>query len=328
MDEAELARWLKDRLTGDQAKIEWRSLFESSWETFLDTKVADLLPPEKIEALMLAELTRERLAGFVHALVRADLAMTVEIMRSDRERLGRWVPDEARGAIMALVAKKGFIDPEWVRSIFKEEAIEAILSDTLYHAIREFSALIPRLIQTQVLGRLGRLGGLGGGIGTRILEEVEKLLEPEIRRFLDKGTRRALDGAGRFAVEHVDDPVSLDFRRNMVAFVLDQEVAFHARALSDDVVHEIDRIAELIAHHVADREETKLRVREVIGRLRSQYADRTLGAVLTELGAPGRPPLDAWADATWPALVLALDSSGARAFLERIARELHALMSV
>jgi hypothetical protein len=327
MNETELARWLKDRLSSDRGKSDWRALVESSWERFLETKVSALLIPDRIEALVVAHLTKERMIELVHFTMRAEVKSAVETMRADRQKLGRWVPDEARRSIHDLVAKKGFVDPEWVRSVFREKAIEAILSDTLYNAIREFSTVIPRLIQTQVLGRLGKLGGIGGGIGSRVMEEVEKLLEPEIRRFLDKGTRRALDGAARFAVDHIDDPVSLDFRRNMVSFVLDQEVAFHARAMSDEVIAELDRIAALIASQIAEREESKLIAREVIARAVHRYGDRTLHDVFTELGVRERPPFDAFAEASWPILLRALESNVAETWFLSLAGEICALFA-
>lgn len=320
MDRAELAAWLKQRLLAERAREEWIALFESSWDAFLGLEVQAVLPPAEVERLVLAYLESERLADVVRALVRAVLMPAVDEMRADHAPLGRWVPEQAREALLALAARPGAIDPAWIDVIFRERAVEAVLSDTLYRAIHDFSTIIPRLIQNHL--PLGRLAKIGGGIGTRVVEEIEKLLEPEIRRFLDLGTRRALDGAARFAVEHLDDPASVDFRRNLIRFMLDQEVAFHARPFGDDVLREVDAIAARIAAHIANSPEARQRVQALLARLARTYAARPVREVLGELGVQTRPPLQPLAEALWPALRASLESPFARQWCEQLAGEI------
>jgi hypothetical protein len=320
IDERGLARWLRERLGGDQVRAEWVQLMEASWDALSSEKLGALYPPDRIQALVEAYASKERIADIVRPMVRAGLQPFVESLREDRAPLGRLVPLESRRAIQDLVARKGVVHPEWIQKLFKEEAIEEISADTLYRAIRDFSTIIPRLIQN--FSPLGKLGKLSGGIGQRVIEEMEKLIEPEIKRFLEKGTRRALDGAAKFTVDHLDDPASIALRRNVVDFALDQNGPFHAHPLSDEAIREIDRIAQQIALHVASLPETQDRIRAGIEKARARLAEKTVADALKELGIEQRPPFEAWVGATWPAIQRALDTEPLASWLERLASEI------
>src|SRR5262249_30579572 len=154
-----------------------------------------------------------------------------------------------------------------------------------------------------------------------VFEEIEKLIEPEIRRFLEKGTRKALDGASKFAVDHLDDPTSIQFRRNFVGFFLEQEGAFHVHALSDDVLEEIDRIAFEIAMYVAGTDEAHARLHETVERISAKHGERALKDVLVELGVTELPPFDEWANASFPAISCLIRSPHFSTWLEGLVRE-------
>lgn len=324
MDQAELARWLQTRFTDAAAKAEWAQLLEAGYDRLLDQRLERVLPPGEVQAFLDARLTSASLAEVVRPLVRAALIPAVKEMRADHEKLGRWVPESARKEILEVVSKRGLVHRAWIESLFREEAVEAILTDTLYRAIRDFSTIIPRLIQN--LSPLGRLGKIGGGIGTRVIEEIEKRIEPEIRRFLDKGTRRALEQAARFTIEHLDDPASLALRRNTVAFVLDQEVAFHAHPLSDDLLTRVEAIVDQIARFVAERDESKARVKDAVSKIAARYGARPIREVLEEIGVTERPPFGAWAELTWPMVVTSLIGWETHGWFQRLAGELLELL--
>lgn len=314
-----LGGWLAARLTGEKAKAEWRQNIEAAWRQLSAQKLSVLVPKAEIEALLLAHLTDEKkLSAVVTSYVRAAVVPGVEEMRADRDKLARWVPPEARAKISSLVGEKGMVHPEWIRSIFREPAIEAIVSDTLYRALIDFSTIVPRLIQSLPLGGFAKIGG----IGARLVEEVEKRLEPEIRRFLDKGTRKALDGATKFSIDHLDDKLSIEFRKNMVGFVLDQEARFHVHALTAERLKQVEEIAQQIAAHVAKSPETQARVKDAVARIAENDGEKTFAEITAELGAIDAPPFDAWADATFPIVVQVLKTPEISAFLGTVALEL------
>jgi hypothetical protein len=315
----DLGAWLAARLTGDRGKTEWRTIIEGAWKNLLAEKLSTLIPEKEIEALLLAHLADEtRLEAIVVSELRATLIPIVEFMRTDHQKVARWIPDDARARLLAFAAEKGTVDPAWIRSIFREKAIEALVSDTLYRALIDFSTIVPRMIQSLLPGGLAKLGG----IGTRVVEEIEKRLEPEIRKFLDKGTRRALETASQFTIDHLDDKLSVEFRKNMLAFAIDQHASFHVHALTDARMKELETIARSIARHVAKSEETKSRTREAIEKIAKKHGEKPILEVLRELGAIEEPPFDQWADATFTIVSRAVRSPEIAGYMGRIALEL------
>lgn len=315
----DLGAWLAARMTNERGKTEWRKLIEAAWKQLLAEKLSVLIPREPIERLLAALLTDpQQLAALVTFDVRGALTPAVETMRADSKKIGRWIPAEARQRLMNLAQEKGTVDPQWIRALFREKAIEAIVSDTLYRALIDFSTIVPRMIQSLMPGGLAKIGGLG----TRVVEEIEKRLEPEIRKFLDKGTRRALESASSFAIDHLDDKVSLEFRKNMLSFALDQPASFHVNALSDARLKEIEAIARMIAQHVATNEETKTRLTEELDKISKKYGEKSVSEVLGELGVTEAPPYDQWAEVTFAILERAVTAPEVRNYMGSIALEL------
>lgn len=322
---AALGAWLRERLTGPKAAREWRDNLEAAWNHLLDTPLETLLPAKDAEALLLAHLADEsRIGEAALVMLRGVVAPAVTDLRKDDQRAGRYVSDEARAQLHALVSERGVVHPDWIAAIFREPAIEGLLSDTLYRALIDFSTIVPRLIQSMTpLGRFAKLGGFGdGGIGSRLVEELEKRLEPEIRRFLERGTRKALDGAARFSIERLDEPTSLEFRRNMVTFMLDQPGRFHAHALTEARLGSLEPIARAIARDIARSEELRQRIRTRITEIAAQDGPKPLRDVLASLGVASLPPYDVWASASFPVIMRALSAPAVEAWLGALALEL------
>lgn len=331
MDGATLATWLKARLTGDRARLEWRSLLEAGTERVLDGRLGTLLPAAEVEALIAAWLTTDRIADAVRPVIRLGLAELVREARDDHEPLGRFVPVAARGKLLDLVSQKGLVHEEWVRQLYSQKAMEALVSETLYTALRDFSSIVPRIVQSVMPSALGKLASLGGKVagaaGGRAFDEVEKRLEAEIRRFLELGTRKALDGAAKFTVEHIDDPVSLEARRNLASFVLGQSPSFHVRPATDERLAAIDELAAEIARYVAQHPDTRATLSRIVARQKASHAEKTVRAWLAELGATEPPPYDEWANLTWPALSAILEAPEVERWLGTLAAEIAELVS-
>lgn len=297
-----LKAWLHDRLAGDQARQDWRNIIEAAWDRLLACPVDQVVPTEELAALVESHMTRERIADLARPIVREVIPTIVERMRADKEPVSRWVPDAAREGIRRMVSRPGLVHEEWVRAVFRQEAVEALMADALYRGIRDFSTIMPRLI----LGLLptSRIPGMGGAgaIGKRLLDELEQRIEPEIKTFLTGGTQRALTRAAEFAIKHLDDKASVSLRTNMVDFVLSKSPAFHAEAFRDELLADVEPIAEAVGRRVSEMPESKIIAREIIEHLMARHRGRAVADVLVELGITGRPDFDVWAAATWPAV--------------------------
>jgi len=314
--------WLHDRLTGDRAQQEWRAIIEAAWEQLLAARVDQVVPREKLVALVESHLTRERILDLIRPVVREMIPTLVERMRADDQPLSRWVPDSARDGIRRMVSRPGLVHPEWVRALFRQEAVEALMADALYRGIRDFSTIMPRLFLGLLPG--SRLAGMGGAgaLGKRLLDELEQRIEPEIKAFLAGGTQRALSHAAEFAIKHLDDRASISLRTNMVDFVLSRSPSFHAQALRDDLLADVEPIAEAIGRRIDEMPESRQIAREIVEKLATRHAQRPVADVLVELGVTGRPDFDAWAEATWPAVRTYLSAPAIMAWIDGIVEEL------
>lgn len=299
---APLQAWLRSRLTGERARTEWRSTLETAWNHLLAARVDALVSEPQVLALAESYLAPDRIRVLVAPVVRELLPTFVRRMRTDDDPVARWVPSEAQEAIKRMATAPGLIQDEWIRTFFRQEAVEALMADALYRGLRDFSTILPRVILALLpTSRLPGFGG-AGAMGKRMLEEFEKRLEPEIKSFLAGGTQRALARAAEFAIQHKDDPRGIKARTDIVDALLAHSPSFHLKPLSDERLAEVEPIAEAIAQRIASREQSRRLLREAVAEIWGRHGSRTVAEVLDALGLRATPDFDAWADATWPAM--------------------------
>ena len=326
MEPEALKIWLVDRLTGPRGRADWTELVRAGTDALLDAPFDEVVPEDAVKEVVRAWFTPERLTEVVRPGARLILPLVLAETREDRSPLERWIPPPTRERIARLAARGGWIAPEWITAVFAEKAMEELVADTLYGALRDFSTLVPRIVQSVMpspLGKLAKLGGKAtGGVGGRVFDEVERRLEGEIKRFLEKGTRRALDGATRFSIEHIDDPPASEARAELARFAMAQPPAFHTKALTDEVARELDAIAIEIADAVARSEETGAIIDRTAARVRERFSGKTVREALAESGIEEAPPYGAWADVTWPVVARLLGAPGIDAWLTSLCEEL------
>ncbi|MBI2376962.1 MAG: hypothetical protein HYV07_23380 [Deltaproteobacteria bacterium] len=321
-ERAALLEWLSLRLADESRRAEWTRLLEASWNAWLDTELSALVPPEVASSLVAAYLEPSRARAGARAGIGGGLARAVGEARRDALPLRDWVPDAAERIFLSIAERPGLVRREWVETIFKEEAIEKIAAEALFRALKDFSAVIPKILKNlPLLRRVPILGGSGGLTG-KIIEEVERLLEPEIRSFLSGGTRRALDRASTFAIDHLDDPSSRALRKNVVAFILSKSPAFHVDALSPEILAELDRAAVEISARISESPRSRELAERILRELADAHGHKKLREVLEELGANVAPPFTELSAATWPGMQRALSSSETRAWLDRLLADL------
>lgn len=321
LEEHPLSAWLRERLTGPRGRQDWDRLVASSWDQLMVTPLGVLVPPDDVVALIETNLEPERLQELVQPVVAMILPALVVRYREDKAPLGRWVPDSARGAIERVASRPGVVHEEWIRALFRQRVVEAVMADALYRGIRDFSTIMPRLfLSLTPMQRFAKIGG-AGAIGKRLVDELEKRIEPEIKNYLEGGTKRALARAANFAVDHIDDEAARAFRRNVVQFVLAKSPSFHSHALSDELLADLPDIARTVAKHIALRGETKTLVERGVRDVYATYGDKAAGQVLRELGIEHSPDLKAWAAVTWPGVVSCMEAPGVRSWLDGLMRE-------
>jgi hypothetical protein len=307
---------------GERPKEEWRQLWEATWDHLLGTPVHDLIDANTAKALadrlvdpaLVTELSRPVVAN-VSQVVIAEL-------RKDEQPVDRFLPPEAQDKLQEALARPGLVHPDWVLAMFKGEAAEAVLNDALYRALKDFSTLLPRLlVKISPMGRLGMLGS-AGALAEKLIVELEKLIEPEIKSFLADSTERVLERAAEFTIAKIDDPASIEFRATFVSFMLSKSPAFFLDAADDELIGDMGAVVEMSARHLAETPETRESIREWIDRAMDYFAGKTLGEALEIDGSRAHPPIDALADATWPAFMTVLASPQAQTWMDTLLDEL------
>jgi hypothetical protein len=250
------------------------------------------------------------------------LRAAIETLHEDDEPLHRWMPDEVRQRLREVVARPGLVHPDWVHATLRGEAVEAVLNDTLYRVLMDFSTLIPRMMtKMPSLGRFRLIGG-AGALAERLIREVEKLVEPEIRAFLADSTGRVLEHAAEFTIMRIDDPAQLEFRAKFVDFVLSRSPAFLVANVDEPLTEDLELVVGATLRHLSEAPEAREAVRNWIERGMQSCKGRTVGQVLElDEGSPA-PPIDALADASWPAFRSLVESPSAQRWLDGVVDEL------
>jgi len=318
-----LKQWLRGRLTeGKQPQKEWRQLLEATWDYLLLMPVHDLIDAKtaKVAAdqLMNADLVTELSRPIVGAVA----PVVIQGLREDERPLECFLPQDAQAKLEEAIARPGLIHPDWVRAMFRGEAAEAVLNDALYRALKDFSTLLPRLLlKVSPMGRLGMLGS-AGALAEKLIEDLERRIEPEIKSFLAARSDEILNRAAEFTIAKLDEPASIEFRANFIKFVLSKSPAFLVGAADDELLEDLGVVAELTARHVVDMPEVRADVHAWIDRAMAYSEGMNLGEALHLEGIEVRPPLDALAEATWPAFTALLGSPQAQHWMDTLLDEL------
>lgn len=318
-----LKQWLRRRLTeGEQPKKEWQQLLEATWDFLLLTPVHDLIDAKTAKVAVDQLMNAELVTSLSRPIVAAVAPVIIQELRGDERPLERFLPQDAQAKLEEAIARPGLVHPDWVRAMFRGEAAEAVLNDALYRALKDFSTLLPRLmVKVSPMGRLGMLGS-AGALAEKLIEDLERRIEPEIKSFLAARSEEILKRAAEFTIAKLDEPASIEFRANFIKFVLSKSPAFLVGAADDALLEDVGVVAELTARHVADMPDVRADVHAWIDRAVAYSEGMNLGEALHLEGIDVRPPLDALAEATWPAFTALLSSPQAQHWMDSLVVEL------
>jgi hypothetical protein len=226
-------------------------------------------------------------------------------MRSDSTKLGTLVPAKARARIDKLLEKKHTINEKLIRQLIEQEAMEETLRDVIFDALKEFNEKFnPFVADWGLPGLLKGLGRFGLGPLTKSIENVraefDKRLEPEMRKFLQGFSRRAVRRMADLVVQNNDDPKFLALRKSMVAFLYEQELREIVANVDDESAEAWNEISVDVIEHSLALDASKKKRREAIDALLRDHGKEPLGHVLERYGFTAKPDADAIARTIWP----------------------------
>lgn len=283
---------------------EWRKTLERAHDALLCARVSDLVDEAALDAAIEAGLEREALrkAAFplavqVHERISSELA-------TDAEKIGSYVPERTRRKIDDLLCRPGIVPEKLLRQLFEQEAVEELLRDVLYDALKEFNEKVnPFFAEWGLAGIIKKVPGLG--LVSRSMEtvraEFDKRLDPEIRKFLQGFSRRALRKMADAAVAQRDDKKSIALRRAIAAWLWEQPVNEIAGRKDVERSKLVREIAFDIVEHACSLDGVRKRRKRMISELLREFGDLTLGDAMRSVGITERPDFDALARSTWPA---------------------------
>ncbi|MEL6187434.1 MAG: hypothetical protein AAFU79_22675 [Myxococcota bacterium] len=326
MDAHALAVWLTARLASEEARADWEALIRGGWESLLDRPIEQLLAAPVFAGALDDVLTAERLESLARAAVRLGLAPLEEELKTDEEAVGRYLDEGSRARLEAMVTREGLIDETWVDVVFSQGATEELFADTLFRGLADFSEAIPNLLQSTTPAALGkiasRLQGATGGVRDRMREELKSRVEPEIRRFVQKATRRLLDGTASFVKGSLDGEQAGGARKNLLAHALSRPTQNWLRPLDASGRADLEAVLVQLARSEAGRAEARTRLERMHRGMLERFGPRSARAVLAahDLEVGVEPAV--WAEVTWPWVQTVLHGEAAKTFIEKLAAEI------
>lgn len=313
------------RLVSAKAEAEWQENLGAMYRDLLATRVRDLVRASALCDAANAVITGEAVERAVRPIARRAITEAIALVRAEKGKVGDRVPPEARKRIAALLERPGLLPDRFLREIVKEDAVDEVMRDVLYDALKEFSEKVnPFFADWGLPALIKKISPFGFGKGLESMRaEFDRRLEPEIRKFLQGFSKKSLRRMADFTIEHGDEPKFIAVRKRLFDWILAQEIADLARATDAEAVLLAGDIALDVAAFEIDRSEHRARRRAMVEQAIAARQDRTVAEVLDELGITLQPDFAALAAASWPAVRQALSSPSARGWFAQIIGEFY-----
>ncbi len=321
---AKLPKFVQEKLSADEDAF--RGDVKRAIEGLMATPIEALVEVARVEAAFDAALAKDQVERGARPLTRAIQLAIVRGMRADATKLGDFVPEKARARIDKLLEKKRTVNEKLIRQLIEQEAMEETLRDVIYDALKEFNERFnPFAADWGLPGLLKGLGRFGLGPLTKSIDNVrvefDKRLEPEMRKFLQGFSRRAVRRMADLVVQNGDEPKFLALRKSMVAFLYEQELRELVANVDDESAELWNAIGVDVAEHALALDASKQKRREAIEALLRDHGKEPLGRVLERYGLHAKPDADAIARSMWPAARAVFQGPAARARIDAIASE-------
>ena len=317
--------FLEARLVSAEAEAEWAKSLGPVVADLLSTRVGELASPARLADAADALFTAEAVERTVRPLARHIVSILLQELRTEKGTVGARVPAATKKRIDELLERPGLFPDRLVRAMSEEDAIEEVLRDTLYDALKEFSEKVnPFVADWGLPALLKRLGPFGMGKGLDAMRlDFEKRLDPEIRKFLQGMSRKSLRKMVEFTIAKADEPRFVAVRKRVAVWLLEEEIAVLSRSTDAEVVLLAQEIGLDITAAELSREGFRARRRAMIEAALVARKDRTAREVLDELGVGLVLDFDSLARASWPLVRAAFATPAVRSWLAGIVGEFY-----
>lgn len=324
-------RFLAERLTDDRAKSDLVVSLGRAYDDILAERVRDVVDPKLVVDHLSAVATSKMIRGFAAPIGRDVHARVIHSLRSHDEKLGAYVPADARTAIETVVTRPDLLPEPLIRRVFEQEATEEMLRDVLYDALVQFNdGVNPFFADWGLPALVKKVMPIGGGAILKSLNlvraEFDKRLEPEIRKFLLAFSRSAKSKLADFVIAKSSDPAFVAMRKNIVLFFYEQTLADIVAHVDRPAMDEVERAAEGIACEVVAKDKPRAQLEAALVAFVQENGDKTVGEWLSAVGVTERPDFEAVAELLWPHVQMLLRTKAALAFLEQVTRDFYATL--
>ncbi len=319
--------FLEARLVSAEAEAEWKKHLGSVVADLLAIKIGDLASPRHLADAADALFTPEAVERTVRPLARHIVNVVLHELRAEKGTVGARVPAATKKRIDQLLERPGLFPDRLVRALSEEDAVEEVVRDTLYDALKEFSEKVnPFVADWGLPALLKKLGPFGMGKGFDSMRaDFEKRLDPEIRKFLQGMSRKSLRKMVELTIAKADEPRFIAVRKRLAAWMLEQEIAALSRGTDAEVVLLGQDIALDITAAELSRGAFREKRRAMIEAALVVRKDRSVKEALDELGVGLVLDFDSLATATWPMVRAALGAPAVRAWIEAMVSEFYDL---
>jgi len=319
--------FLQERLTSDQARDDWVEGLRDAYSRILTVRIGDVLDPAAVAAGISKALTTESVRDHFAPIARRLNQSAFDSLKQGRTLLGDYVPEEARREIDALLERPDLVPDALVRKVFEQQVVVDAIDDTLYDGLLQFNTTVNPFFADWGLPSVIKRVPIGGSLILASMEairtEFERRLEPEIRKFVAVFSRRAIGEMTEAFLARSQDPKLVELRRNVVAFLYSQSLSDLLAGVDTTTAGHAGRAIEIVAVDLVETDRLANGLRDALERIVEKHGDATFGQWLEEVGAAGRPDVEAWAELLWPQVRLAMRSDLVRGYLERITAEFY-----
>ncbi len=292
-----------EKLSADEAAF--RTDVARAVEGLLATPLDQILEIDRVEGTLAAALSKEQVEHGTRPISRAIHLAVLHAARSETAKLGAFVPPKARERIERLLDKKQKLNEKILRQLIEQEAMEETLRDVIFDALKEFNERVnPFVADWGLPALLKKLGPFGFSPVAKSLDNVrvefDRRLEPEMRKFLQGFSRRAVRRMADLVVQNNDDAKFIALRKGLVAWLYEQEIRELVGNVDDESAELWNGVGVDVAEHALLLEASKERRREALEGLLRDHGKESLGKVLALHGFTAKPDADAIANSLWP----------------------------
>ncbi len=319
--------YVRAKLADAGSKALLRANVEGAIERCLAAKVRDVVDKDALVRAVESALSEETLRRMVRPVARTSALLEVARLREDEAPLGTYVPETARGDVRALLERPNLLPEKLVRQVLGHEAFEGVMREVLEGALRDFQEKVnPFTSEWGLPALLKKFSPMGIGLGLggiaksfeSVQKEFEKRLEPELKRFLQGASKRALAMTADFVVERSDKPAFVALRKELFAWLLEQPMNELAAGADDETMRLSESISYEVTRHVVSMEASKKRRAATIEMALAAHRDQTLLEALAAYGVTPHVDVDALAEVLWQPIQIALTSPAAERFVDEL----------